>query len=256
MIELRDVTAGYRLNPVFAHLSLKAVKGSFTGIVGPTGAGKTTLLRAILGLIPTTAGDVLVGGIPLDQTRPGLIGYVPQTGTTDSYFPATVKQVILMGLAGARRLTPWAGAQEKKKAEELAERLDITSCLNHHISDVSGGQQQRAYLARALIGDPRVLVLDEPTAGVDLKTQNHILRMLAELNSEGVTVIMTTHDLNAIAVHLPRVMCFNKGIKAEGPPAEVFTDQVLKETFGEELIVLKQDQRIFITGRNPIRFRE
>ncbi|MCW9033615.1 MAG: metal ABC transporter ATP-binding protein [Rhodospirillales bacterium] len=255
MIELRDVTAGYRLNPVFAHLSLKAHEGSFTGIVGPTGAGKTTLLRAILGLIPTTAGEVLVGGTPLSQTRPGLIGYVPQAGTTDSYFPTTVKQIILMGLAGVRRLTPWASRQENTKAEELAEKLGITPCLNHHISDISGGQQQRAFLARALIADPQVLVLDEPTAGVDLKTQNHILRMLAELNREGVTVIMTTHDLNAIAVHLPRVMCFNKGIKAEGAPSEVFTDDILRETFGEELMVLKQEHRIFITGRNPIKFR-
>jgi len=254
MIELKDVTAGYRLNPIFAHLSLKLPKGSFTGIVGPTGAGKTTLLRAILGLIPPSAGQITVGGNPLKRARPGLIGYVPQKGAADAYFPATVKQVILMGLAGTKRFPPWHGKAERMKAEALAEKLNISACFNHHICDISGGQQQRVFLARALIADPEVLVLDEPTTGVDLKTQNQILHQLSGLNRSGITVLMTTHDLNAIAVHLPRVICFNHGIKAEGTPDEVFTDDILRDTFGEDLVVLKQEGGTVIAGRNPLSF--
>ena len=256
MIELDDVTAGYRLNPIFAHLSLRLAKGSFTGIVGPTGAGKTTLLRAILGLIPPSAGQITVGGHPLAQVRPGMIGYVPQKGATDAYFPATVKQVILMGLAGSRHLPPWPTRSERSKAEALAERLNIAACFDHHICDISGGQQQRAFLARALIGDPELLVLDEPTAGVDLKTQHQILHLLAELNRQGVTVLMTTHDLNAIAVHLPRVICFNHGIKAEGSPDHVFTDTLLRDTFGEDLMVFRHAGHTLIAGRNPLEFGE
>ncbi len=249
MIELRDVTAGYRLDPVFAHLSLQVARGSFTAIVGPTGAGKTTLLRVCLGLVPLSAGRLRVDGRPLAESL-GQIGYVPQHGTSDRFFPASVEEVILMGLTGHR--TPWFTRAERCRVRTLAERLGVADCLHHHICDVSGGQQRRTLLARALIRKPKLLVLDEPTAGVDLKTQQLCMQLLHELHREGVTVVLTTHDLNGIAVHLPAVICFNHGLIAQGAPAAVFRDSVLARTFGEELTAIDHAGRLVIAGKPPV----
>jgi zinc/manganese transport system ATP-binding protein/zinc transport system ATP-binding protein len=247
LIRLHDVTAGYRLDPVFAHLSLAIPAGSFSAIVGPTGAGKSTLLRVCLGLVPVSAGRVLIGDKSIKQgvTR---IGYVPQHGTTDRFFPATVEEVILMGLA-SRSYRPWFNRIERDQVHRIAARLGVTDCLHHHICDVSGGQQRRALLARALVCDPQLLVLDEPTAGVDLATQQICMALLDELNQQGITVLLTTHDLNGIAVHLPHVVCFNAGLVAQGAPHEVFSDAVLAETFGEALTAIEHAGRLVIAGQ-------
>ena len=143
---------------------------------------------------------------------------MPQLETIDWNFPVTVEQVILMGRA-AEGWLPW----HRKEAIDDAYASDGTprhrsACGKRHIRALSGGQQQRAFLGRALFSNPRLLLLDEPTAGVDIKTRDDILHLLDELNHEGVTIVMTTHEINAVAAHLPWVVCVNRGIIAEGPP--------------------------------------
>ncbi len=246
LIQLEDVSVGYRHRPVFTHLSLTLDEGRFAGIVGPTGSGKTTLLNTLLGTIRPHAGRVLIDGRPPGRTRPGEVGYVPQLETVDWSFPVTVEQVILMGLYVNRRWLPWPSREEKRRVAAIAEELGIAACLHHHIRNVSGGQQQRAFLARALINRPRLLVLDEPTSGVDIKTQHDVLHLLGELNRQGITILITTHDLNAVAAHLPWVICFNQGIVAQGPPREVFTRENLAATYGGELAVIDHDGHLLI----------
>ncbi len=148
--------------------------------------GKTTLLKTMLGAQPVYGGEIRLFGQPIQRLPAGSIGYVPQLESVDWSFPVTVEQVILMGLyATERRLLPWASKQEKAKVHDLALRLGIHDCLHHHIVDISGGQQQRAFLGRALISNPKLLILDEPTAGVDIKTQHDVLHLLGDAQPGG-----------------------------------------------------------------------
>jgi zinc/manganese transport system ATP-binding protein/zinc transport system ATP-binding protein len=129
---------------------------------------------------------------------------------------------------------------------DILDRLEITELARRHIRDLSGGQQQRVFLARALIAEPDLLVLDEPTSGVDMRTAENVLRLLAELNNQGLTILMTTHDLNAAAAHLPWVICLNRQIIAQGTPEEIFTDEILSETYHGNMLVIRMDGMIFV----------
>ena len=249
IISLQNVSVGYENDPVFIHLSLEVPKGQFVGIIGPTGAGKTTLLNTILGVHVPYSGSVLVDGQLASKISSGTIGFVPQLETIDWSFPVTVEQVILMGLYTSRTYLPWATLKEKQKVAELASQLGIRDILQHHIRNISGGQQQRAFLARALINNPKLLVLDEPTSGVDIKTQHDALHLLSDLNSEGISIVITTHDLNAVAAHLPWVICFNRAIIASGKPQEVFNESILAKTYGGNLMIIQHEGNVLITHR-------
>jgi ABC-type Mn2+/Zn2+ transport system ATPase subunit len=159
--------------------------------------------------------------------------------TVDWSFPVTVADVVLMGKTGGLGMTPWATRSERREVDSVLERLGIADLGKRQIRELSGGQQQRTFLARALISQPSLLVLDEPTAGVDIKTRDDILHLLAEINDRGVTIVMTTHELNAVAAHLPRVACVNRGLVALGSPAEIFSSPILSRTFETEMRVVE-----------------
>lgn len=235
-VEFRGVTCGYIGKAALSDVSLTITAGDFVGVVGPSGAGKTTLLRAILGAAEIYSGEILVDGVPLRQRR-CRAGYVPQLETIDWNFPVTVEQVVLMGRAADGWL-PWNRRPDVDEAYAIMERLGIADLAKRHIRALSGGQQQRAFLGRALFSSPRLLLLDEPTSGVDIKTRDDILHLLDELNHEGVTIILTTHEINAVAAHLPWVVCVNGQVVAEGPPQDVFTPDVLKKTYGANMTVI------------------
>lgn len=239
IIEFRDVACGYDGTAALSAASLKIYRGDFVGLVGPSGAGKTTLLRTVLGAVDIYRGEVLVDGRPVERYRP-VAGYVPQLETIDWNFPVTVEQVVLMGRAADGWL-PWQKRAAREKAHAVMERLGIAHLSGRQIRALSGGQQQRTFLGRALLASPEILLLDEPTAGVDIKTRDDILHLLDELNHEGVTVLMTTHEINAVAAHLPWVVCVNRTVVAEGPPSEVYTPEILKRTYGAEMTVVKHE---------------
>jgi zinc/manganese transport system ATP-binding protein/zinc transport system ATP-binding protein len=246
IVRFDGVTSGYDDKIVFEGLDLSIPSGLYTGIVGPSGSGKTTLLKVILGVVGTTAGSVAVGGQLVKGRTVRGVGYVPQVETVNWNFPVTVEQVVLMGRHREAGWLPWPSREDRRIALDLLDHLGIRQYADRQIRALSGGEQQRVFLARALISRPRLLILDEPTSGVDLKTQHHILHLLSQLNREGVTIILTTHDLNSVARHLPWVICFNRQIIAQGDPQEVFTSEILSRTYNSEMVVVRQEGLLLI----------
>lgn len=239
-VELRDVTCGYDGSPVLQGANLRIMRGDFVGLLGPSGSGKTTLLRSILGAVDILSGDIFVDGESIKGNRPR-VGYVPQLETIDWNFPVTVEQVVMMGCTFANPLFPWFRRSERERAREIMERLGIAELRSRHIRELSGGQQQRAFLARALVSSPSLLLLDEPTSGVDIKTRDEVMHLLDELNHQDITIVMTTHEINAVAAHLPWIVCLNGRIVAEGPPSEIFTPEILKKTYNADIHVTEYE---------------
>jgi len=250
VIELQNVSYRYDSTLVLQDINLHLHKGQFAGVLGPSGAGKTTLLKLILGLIMPVRGAICADGQPMSGQAPRRIAYVPQVESVDWNFPLTVEQAVLMGRTKAGSLLPWPSREERELAQRIMKRLGIADFAKRHIRQLSGGQQQRVFLARALIAEPDMLVLDEPTAGVDMRTQEEILHLLTEINKEdGVTILLTTHDLNAAAAHFPWVICLNRTIIAQGTPEDVFTPETLNATYQGDMIVVRQDGLIFVQER-------
>jgi zinc/manganese transport system ATP-binding protein len=252
-VRLTQVTAGYHGDAVVENVSLEIRPGAFVGAVGPSGSGKTTLLRLITGQVETYAGLVEVFGEPVRRgTAQRRVGYVPQLDGVDFEFPLTVEQTVLLGLTADSRRVPWFSASEKRTARALLERLGLGGFGGRQIRELSGGQQQRMFLARAMVRRSDLILLDEPTSGVDLGTRHDVLHLLGELNSEGMTILLTTHDLNWVATHLPRVVCLNRRVVADGTPREVFTPPVLKETYGADVRVITDGEMVFVADESHL----
>jgi zinc/manganese transport system ATP-binding protein/zinc transport system ATP-binding protein len=239
VVEIAGLGCAYEGEAVLRDVELRVPAGQFVGLIGPSGAGKTTLLRAMLGAVPRVEGEVRVNGRAVRPGRPPAgLGYVPQVETVDWHFPVTVDDVVLLGRIGRMGPLPWPSKADRRAVAAILERLGLGGLGRRQIRDLSGGQQQRTFLARALIGEPKVLLLDEPTASVDVKTRDDILHLLVELHRAGVTILMTTHELNAVAAHLPWVVCVNRGVVAQGTPATIFSNAVLSRTFNAEMHVV------------------
>jgi zinc/manganese transport system ATP-binding protein/zinc transport system ATP-binding protein len=246
LIELKEVTFGYGGQPVLEAIDLHLHPGQFAALVGPSGAGKSTLLKLILGTLQPQRGAIYLDGRALAGQSSLRVGYVPQLEAIDWNFPVTVAEVVLMGRIQRAGLWPWPGADDRRRMLRVLQQLEIDHLAKHHIRDLSGGQQQRVFLARALVAEPDLLVLDEPTTGVDMRTAENVLHLLAELNQQGMTILITTHDLNAAAAHVPWAVCLNRRIVAQGPPWQIFTDAILSEVYQGEMLVIRQDGMLFV----------
>jgi len=252
-VRLEGVTAGYAGTRVLRELSFTVEPGELLGAVGPSGSGKTTLLRLLTGQAETYAGTVRVFGEPVRRGRPvRRVGYVPQLDGVDWDFPLTVEQVVLLGLAADSRRVPWFSRAERRRVGATLDRLGLGGLGARHIRELSGGQQQRMFLARAMARRAELILLDEPTSGVDLATRHDVLHLLGELNAEGVTILLTTHDLNWVAAHLPRVLCLNGTVVGDGHPVEVFTPDVLRTTYGAEVRVIHQGDLVFVADQTHV----
>jgi ABC-type Mn2+/Zn2+ transport system ATPase subunit len=247
LIVCEHVSCTYGIAPVLSDVYFNINRGEFVGIVGPSGSGKTTLLKAIIGSQPVAHGSITI--------QPQLtIGYVPQVETVDWYFPVTVEEVIVMTRAKTK-LWPRITSQERTDVREVLEKLGIADVAHRHIRELSGGQQQRVFLARAMFCQPDILVLDEPTSGVDVRTRHEILHLLADLHQDGLTILLTTHDLNGLAAHLPRLVCLNKTVIADGNPREVLTPKVLEATYGAPMEVLEHGGMPLVVDHGRVAMR-
>jgi ABC-type Mn2+/Zn2+ transport system ATPase subunit len=231
LIRLEKVTCAYRSEPVLENVDLVVPAASFIGVVGPSGSGKTSLLRVVTGALRPVSGRVTFPSGPVP------IGYVPQVETVNWYFPVTVREAVLMARLDGRRV-PWSSPEERREADEMLERLGLGSLGGRHIRELSGGQQQRVFIARALLRRPKLLLLDEPTSGVDVRTRHEVVHLLHELHHDGLAILVTTHDLNGLAAHLPELVCLNREVIATGPPEAVITPSVLERTYGAPMEVL------------------
>ena len=245
LIRLDRVTCSYGADPVLVDIDLQVGADQFTGIVGPSGSGKTTLLRVLLGTARPISGSV--------ERRSVLrLGYVPQVETVDWSFPVTVEECVLMARTHGRVL-PWPSRRERAEVTEVLERLSIAPLARRHIRRLSGGQQQRVFIARALLARPHLLLMDEPTSGVDVTTRHEVLHLLGELHRDGLAIVLTTHDLNGIAAHLPHLVCLNTTVIGAGAPRDVLVPDVLERTFGARMEILEHlGMRVVVDGHAHI----
>ncbi len=250
LLEIDHITSGYENAQVLQDVSVKISSGQFVAVVGPNGGGKTTLLRTILGAIRPTMGKVALRGQPITEGSLGRIGFVPQLETIDWNFPITVEEVILMGLYRKNHWLRRVSREDRARLHEMMERLNLAGLGKRHIRELSGGQQQAAFLGRALLGEPDLILLDEPAAGLDIRSRDDVIHFLHEINHQGVAIILTAHDLNWVAAHLPWVICLNRRVIAEGPPPQVFNSEVLRETYRGEMVVFQHEGMIMV-GERP-----
>jgi len=207
VIRFEDVWVRYDHVPVLEGINLSVRRGDYLAILGPNGGGKTTLLRTVLGLVPPWRGTVTVLGQPPSRSR-GKIGYVPQHARYDKDFPISVWDIVLMGRLSHRGGTPSYSREDREVATQALKAVDMLDYRQRQINDLSGGQRQRVFIARALAVRPQILLLDEPTAGIDMKVQTNLYDLLADLNKD-MTIIIVTHDIGVVSSQVRRVACLN-----------------------------------------------
>ena len=212
------------------------------------------MLKTVMGLMKPDSGYTEIFGQPLDKVRER-VSYVPQRESVDWDFPADVMDVVLMGRYRKNNLFKRITKEDRRIATEALEKVNLLEFADRQISQLSGGQQQRVFLARAMFRNPDILIMDEPTSGVDVRTRHEILHLLADLHASGLTILLTTHDLNGLAAHLPRLVCFNNTVIADGNPREVLTSQVLEATYGAPMEVLEHGGMPIVVEHGPTRVR-
>jgi manganese/zinc/iron transport system ATP- binding protein len=230
-LSITDVTVYYRDVAVLSHISVSIAPGSMVGIIGPNGAGKTTFLKALLGLIPVTAGTIIIHGSE-GVAAHKKIGYIPQNSTVDWDFPLTVADMVLMGCYGRLGWFARPTVDDYRKVQEALAIVGLDDKAHDPIGVLSGGQRQRAFIARALVQDPQVYLLDEPFAGVDVVTEQIIVELFKKLCTEGKTVIVVHHDLFTAPLYFTFAVLLNKRMIAAGPIKEVLTAENVGLLYG------------------------
>ncbi len=224
-LELDDVSFRYERGEglVLDGVSLDVAPGEFVAIAGPNGGGKTTLLRLALGLERPTSGRVLLYGEPATAfSRRRVLGYLPQRAQLGADAPATVREVVSAGRVAASRLVGPMRRRDRQLVDEAIERVGLSDRANAPLRTLSGGMQQRAFIAKALAGEPSLLALDEPTTGVDAASQDALGELLAHLHSDlGVTILYVSHEFGAVERHVSRLVLVRGGIVFDGPPSEL-----------------------------------
>lgn len=207
--------------------------GTITGLVGPNGGGKSTLFKAIMGFLSPSQGRVHIDDLSIAQAqKQQLIAYVPQADEVDWNFPVSVYDVVMMGRYGYMNIFRVPSRKDRQIVRESLDRVGMSEFRDRQIGELSGGQKKRAFLARAIAQQGKIILLDEPFTGVDVKTEKSMINLLLQLRDEGHTVLVSTHDLASISTFCDRVILLNQTILAAGTTAEAFTAESLAMTFG------------------------
>ncbi|KOY63374.1 iron ABC transporter permease [Photorhabdus heterorhabditis] len=213
--------------------SFSITGGTICALVGINGSGKSTLFKTIMGLINPSQGKVTLSDMPVKSAlKKNIIAYVPQTEEVDWNFPVLVSDVVMMGRYGKMGFLRIPGKKDHQSVDEALERVGLTALRNRQIGELSGGQKKRVFLARALAQEGKVLLLDEPFTGVDVKTENAIIDLLCDLRDEGHLVLVSTHNLGSVPEFCDHVILINRTVLASGPTETTFTQKNLERTFG------------------------
>ncbi len=232
-VEIENVTVAYNGKVALHSASLQLQAGSIHGLVGMNGAGKSTLFKAIMGFVKPATGRISIDGLSIHQAQKrNLVAYVPQSEEVDWDFPVNVHDVVMMGRYGYMNLLRIPRSIDKQSVRASLERVEMWEMRDRQIGELSGGQKKRAFFARALAQQGTVLLLDEPFAGVDIKTEKMMVDLLIELRQSGHTILISTHDLASITTFCDRVVLVNRSILAYGSTDEVFTEENLARAFG------------------------
>ena len=214
VIEIKNVWVSYDTQTVLEDINLTVYETDFLGLIGPNGGGKTTLLKTLLGLLKPDRGSIRIMGKDVDEGRCH-IGYVPQQVDLDRQFPIRVWEVVQMGLLGCRKPFSRLSQAEKDVIQDTLEQVDMANLSQRAIGDLSVGQRQRVYIARALTSNPQILLLDEPTASVDPQVATTIYELLRRIN-QTATIIMVSHDMNAVSSYVKSIGCLNRKLHYHG----------------------------------------
>ena len=238
-IEVRDLTTGYRGHTALEDVSFSLEKGKFLGLLGPNGSGKSTLIKTLIGLLDPWEGEVRVLGKRPHEVRKR-VGYMPQAEDIDWTFPATVREVVAMGLYrrafGLNRFR--RGRDEQERTMAALERLSVDHLANRQAGELSGGQQRRVLCARALVKEPDLFLLDEPTAGLDARSEQEMLDLLSEIAADGASIVLCTHDIGCAYERCDLTLFLNRNVMTYGPPAVTITEEMLNRTFEGHVLVM------------------
>lgn len=235
IIKLEKICFSYSHDEVIKDISLQIHKGDYVGIIGPNGGGKSTLLKIMLGILKPTNGRVELFRTPLNEFKEWpRIGYVPQKTYTEINFPVTVEEVVAMGRYGKIGLFHFPTKIDKKKVHQALRQVDMYEFKNRQINDLSGGQHQRVIIARALVTEPEIIFLDEPTVGVDIKTQKQFYALLRKLNKDlSLTLVLVSHELDVVAHESTEIGYINKTLEYYGEPTEFIKGAYFHELIGK-----------------------
>jgi ABC-type Mn2+/Zn2+ transport system ATPase subunit len=255
LIRFEDATFCYQHGPALEDITLEIADGEFIGVIGPNGSGKTTLLRAILGLIPPAKGSLKIFDCACEELRcfhRARIGYLPQKDRVDPNFPITVEETVLMGRAGAIGLFRRPGKIDRAMVRQALEDVGMAEFGARPLGALSGGQQQRVFIARALAQHPQILLLDEPTTGIDPPTQHNILALIQHLHRDlHLTVVLVSHDINLIAPLADRIALLKTRLYAVGPAKEVLRKEILAAVYGQEALTTESGHVIVADHHHP-----
>lgn len=233
-VEFDNVTVAYNGTPALTDVTFRVPAGARLAVIGPNGAGKSTLFKALVGLLPVRSGRILIHGQPLGSYHE-CVAYVPQREEVDWRFPLTVEDLVMMGRFGKLGWLKKPGRGDREIVQNSLEQMGITDLAHKSIDELSGGQQQRAFLARAIAQEPHILLMDEPFTGVDISTQEAVLQFLDGLHAQGVTIMVSTHDLSLAARSFETVLLIKKNLLAYGPPEQALNSQSLSRAFGGQV---------------------
>ena len=241
LISIKNLYFSYGERLVLEDINLEVNAGDFLAILGPNGSGKSTLLKLILGLLRPRKGEIRLFGQPVAEFREWWrLGYVPQRATAqvDPVFPVTVAEVVSFGLLAKKRFPRFMRARDWEAVKAALTKVEMEAYFNRRLAELSGGQQQRVFIARAIVAEPEVLLLDEPTTGVDVSTQERFYDLLGELNQRGLTIVIVTHDIGIVNKHVKQVACLNRRLVYHGTHEEFCSSPRLKEFVGEHHLVI------------------
>ncbi len=239
VIDVKSLSVSFGNKRVLTNINLDIFQGNSYGVIGPNGAGKSTLFKAILNLIDYDMGSITVWDQDIENVRKK-IAYVPQKDEVDWNFPATVKDIVLMGRYPFKKILERMNAEDHKMAEEAMIQLDILDLKDRQIGKLSGGQQQRVFLARALAQKADLYFLDEPFVGVDIATEERIIKTINQLADEGKTLLVVHHDLSTVSDYFDKVILLNQRLIAYGNTEDAFTDKNISFAYGGQLTILNK----------------